>query len=114
MATATWGTVERPILEAINDGATATGGPDWRGVVAATGLPADKVQIALRRLYRDGWIAGFDVTTIGGTGFELLNIELLGPALEAIGVWPNEPYTELVDALSDEIGKTTDPVQKSK
>lgn len=114
MATPTWATRELPLLEAIDSGATSMGGPRWEDLVTATGLPASEVQLALRRLYDNGWIDGFDVTSMGPTGFELMEIRLLEPALRAVGVWPSDPYEELVRALRDQINRETDPEQKNR
>jgi hypothetical protein len=113
MASPTWGTIERPILEAINDGATASGGPRWEDIVAATGLPEDRVQVALRRLFANGWIDGIDVTTMSG-GFQILNLTLLEPALSEIGVWPTDAYTELLGSLGERIDAERDPIALSK
>jgi len=114
MPSATWGTVERPILETIDKLTTPTGGPGWEEVVVATGLSRAEVQIALRRLFTNGWVDGFDVTTMGGTGFEILNLSLTERALNEIGVWPTEPYEELVSELRERIDAESDAPTKSR
>ncbi len=114
MATPTWATRELPILEAINDLTTSDRGPRWEVVVEATGLPAEGVQLGLRRLFENGWIDGIDVTTNDGGGFELLNIRLLELGLRAVGVWPSDPYEELERALRDQIDHERDPERRGR
>ena len=69
--------------------ATQHGGPSWTQVSEATGLVPEQVQIALRRLFDAGYVTGIDVTTMGSTGFELINLGLLEPGLKAVNAWPN-------------------------
>jgi hypothetical protein len=63
MATPTWPTRERPLLEAINDRATPAGGPKWEELVSATELSEADVQFGLRYLFENGWITGQDVSS---------------------------------------------------
>ena len=114
MATPTWETHELPILEAIAERAASIGGPRWEELVELVGLPADQVQLALRRLYENDYIDGIDVTSMGDAGFELLDIKLLEPALRIVGIWPREPYEEFLRALERRIGDETDPERRSR
>jgi hypothetical protein len=114
MATPTWAKRELPLLEAINDRATSLGGPRWEDLPAATGLPTADVQLGLRRLYDNGWIDGLDVTGMGDAGFELIEIRLLEPGLQAVGAWPADPFVELVDVLRSRIESERDPATKTR
>jgi len=90
VADRSWSERELPILKAIHDLTTPQGGPSWDEIVAATGLPSAEVQMALRRLLDAGYAKGIDVTTMGSTGIELIDIRLLAPGLKAVGVLPPE------------------------
>lgn len=114
MATGTWAARELPILEAIAARARSIGGPRWEEIAADVGLPAEEVQLALRRLLDAGYIEGIDVTSMGDAGFELLNIKLLEPALRVVGIWPNDAYDELLATLDRRIDDEADPNRRGK
>jgi len=114
VATSTWATVELPVLEAIAARARSIGGPRWEDIVKDVDLPAEQVQLALRRLADDGYISGIDVTSMGDAGYELLDIKLLAPGLRAAGVWPRDPYEELVATVEDRIEDEKDPERRGK
>lgn len=93
-----WAMREQPILQAIDRLTTQHGGPTWTQVSEATGLVPEQVQIGLRRLFDAGYVTGIDVTTMGPTGFELINIALLEPGLKAVNAWPNSGQLPSEDA----------------
>jgi hypothetical protein len=114
MASGTWATHEIPILEAIADRSTSRGGPRFEDIIEATGLQAPEAQLSLRRLYDAGYIDGQDVSGFGDAGFEMLDIRLLEPALRVVGIWPREPYDELLAVLERRIADESDEVRRGK
>ena len=77
-------------------------------------MPRDPVQVALRRLYDAGYVDGFDVTSMGPIGFEIMNLKLLEPALRVVGIWPSVAYDELLATLERRIEQEPDPDRRGK
>ncbi|MGA3030617.1 MAG: hypothetical protein ABSE58_07780 [Candidatus Limnocylindrales bacterium] len=114
MATLTWETVERPLLEAVSRLEGGPRGPNWEDLVTETGLRAATVQQALGRLYKAGYIDGIDVFTQDSVGPEFLNISLLEPGLRATGVWPGDPYDAVLAIVARQLEAELDVERKGR
>jgi hypothetical protein len=106
---ASWATLEQPILNAI----AGLEDPDMDEVIAVTGLAKPAVQTGLRRLVQAGYVAGIEVTAMG-TGFEMIQIELLERGLRVTGLWPRDAYEEFVRIVGEAIAREPDPVKRTK
>ena len=93
MGAPSWATRERVILKAIAERETAIGGPDWHVLPGPTGLTEGEVQKALRRLDEADYISGINVTSMGSTGYQVLNVTLTERGLREVGEWPTETPT---------------------
>jgi hypothetical protein len=115
MATSTWETHERPILEAIANREQGPSGPPHSGdVVADTGLPPTVVGHTLQRLYQNGYIEANDVTTNDGMGPEYMNIQLMEPGLRVVGVWPGDPFDAVLAIVAHQLAIEPDDLKKGK
>jgi hypothetical protein len=116
MATPTWQTRERPILEAIAQAEEA--GEDARRSSAAsiaewTGLPRPTVVAGLRALVDADMITGQDIST--HAGYDLILIRLREKGRRAVGQWPSGDLAgELIRLLEAEAEATADPVERGR
>ena len=114
MATPTWASLERPILEAIAKHDQDLRGLSSEDAARETDLPAAAVLRAIKRLVDAGYLDGIDVMTQDSTGPEYMHLHLLEPGLREVGAWPSDPYDALLAIVAHQLDAEPDPERRSR
>jgi hypothetical protein len=107
-----WDMREQPILDAVAR-LSDSHDPRWEEIQHETGLSTRDVQRGLRTLYEADYLTGNDLSGFGND-FYLVDIRLLERGLVQTGVWPGDPYDELIGVLREAIAAEGDAERRSK
>jgi hypothetical protein len=111
----TWARREQPILLAIAQLSENGVNPSKQDLVSATGLAEAVVGVGLRNLYESDYLAeSQNITTFGPEGFDLAEIRLAERGYLATGLWPSDPYDELLEVLTEAIRTAKNAADKTK
>jgi hypothetical protein len=114
MATPTWASLERPILEVVARHDEDQLGASTGDVVTETGLAAGAVHRAIQRLVQAGYVDGSDVTSMGSSGPEYMDLHLLEAGLREVGVWPGDPYDALLAIVASQLDTEPDADRRGR
>jgi DNA-binding Lrp family transcriptional regulator len=114
VATPTWATLERPILETVAKHDDDVRGLSSDDVVLETGLPVAAVQRAIKRLVDAGYLEGIAAMTQESTGPEYMNLHLPEAGLREVGTWPGDPYDALLAIVARQLDTERDPERRGR
>jgi TIR domain len=84
-----WEQRERKILEAISEYGEKGQRPRFTDIIQSTGLTSPEAELGFQALLDSGYVTGTDGRSYDG--FDYLNIRLLPPGLQALGLWQAGP-----------------------
>ena len=113
----TWDDRELPILRAIHGLEESTSTAIRQAQLCeASGLDSDPFQRGLKALHEGGYVTGRKLNPSQYSDYRLYHLEGIGlteKARQAIGQWPSDSMTRLIEVLSARISETADPDARS-
>ena len=108
-----WTSVDLPVLKAVDRLLDQHQQVDTSMLPSEAGVDLPTVERSIRRLYDGGYLTGIDATAQTDY-FDLTNIRLLAPGLEAVGAWPADSYGALVEQIHGAIEREPDDGRRSR
>lgn len=115
MASSTWDTRERPLLEAVITLEAAGDNLSIQRLAEQAGLTERDALLGVAALINARYLVGEEVTGMGEEVRQFIVEEPTERARRATGQWPPlDTYEDLVDLLDERIETTDDPEEKGK